>query len=517
MKTPIALSLSLLLLVAGCGDDDDDRPRATPTATMAAATPTITLAPGTPATPTPTATAVETPAVPPTATATLPPSPSPTAAPTDTATVAPTATPTVDPLCPVVVRDADCDRTQRPFVFVHGTFGSGDNFAHVARLLGSNGFCQDRIIAIEYNSLGDMPAANGQIDAAIDAILAATGFTQVDLAGHSQGTRHCGEYLSVPEQAAKVANYINFSGSPEVGDVPTLSISSEQDIGNTPRHATGTNVTVVTLKDEDHFAVAASRRAFIALYEYLRGEAPQYTEVQCGEPLVTVEGIAESFADNVPQAGTLEIRELGDVPRAEDPPVYTLTLDAAGRFGPIELKRDAFYEIKGFDAEGELVGYQYFTPFKRSNRLVRVLGPSPNPAIRALSTDLVVRGPGHAALIARWDGGGFRHDLGASLTIDGVEVLTSENAGEEALATPALDGGVVGFFMYDANTNAQTDLGLVASAPFLSFTDVFLDAATPRFLEVRFTAGSEDPSIVDQTLRIPNWPSDGALMLMMLQ
>ena len=108
---------------------------------------------------------------------------------------------------------------------------------------------------------------------------------------------------------------------------------------------------------------------------------------------------------------------------------------------------------------------------------MRVLSPSPNPAIAAASTDLIVRGPGHTALIGRWDGGGFRQDLGASLTIDGIEVLTSENAGEAALATPALDGGVVGFFMYDADTNAQTSLGLVASAPFLSFTDVFMDAA----------------------------------------
>jgi hypothetical protein len=233
--------------------------------------------------------------------------------------------------------------------------------------------------------------------------------------------------------------------------------------------------------------------------------------------MVTVEGIAESFADNVPQQGTLEVRELGDTPRAGGPPLYTLAGTTDGHFGPIQLKRGALYEFKGFDAEGNLVGYQYFTPFKRSNRLVRVLSPSPNPAIRALSTDLIVRGPGHAALIGRWDGGGFRQDLGVSLEIDGVEVLTSENAGEAALSTPALGGGVVGFFMYDADTNGQTSLGLVASAPFLAFTDVFMDASEPRYIEVSFTAGSEDPSIVDRTLRIPNWPSDGALMLMMLQ
>lgn len=420
--------------------------------------------------------------------------------------------------CPVVVDDADCDTSQRPFVFVHGTFGSGDNFAHVARLLGSNGFCQDRIIAVEYNSLGDQPGANGAIDAAIDAILAQTGFTQVDLAGHSQGTRHCGEYLNgSPAQAAKVAHYVNFSGSPDVGDVETLSISSENDIGDMPRHAIGSNVTTVTLIDEDHFAVAASTRAFVQLYRYLRGEDPQYTTVQCGEEMITMEGIAESFADNVPQHGTIEIREVGDTAQAAGPPLYTLTPSADGHFGPVQLKRDPIYEMKGFDDDGTLIGYQYFTPFKRTNRLVRLLSPSANPVIAGASTDRVVRGAGHTALIGRWDGGGFRQDLGASLTIDGVEVLTDENAGATAMSTGALDGGVVGFFMYDNNTNQQTELGLVSSAPFLSFTDVFMDATLPRFLELSFTAGSEDPSIVDQHIRIPNWPSDDALILVMLQ
>ncbi len=71
--------------------------------------------------------------------------------------------------------------------------------------------------------------------------------------------------------------------------------------------------------------------------------------------------------------------------------------------------------------------------------------------------------------------------------------------------------------MYDANTNGQTDLGLVTSAPFLAFTDVFMDATEPRFIDVSFTAGSEDESIVDRKLRIPNWPSDDALLLMVLQ
>lgn len=302
-----------------------------------------------------------------------------------------------------------------------------------------------------------------------------------------------------------------------MGEVETLSISSENDLGGMPHHATGANVTTVTLVDEDHFAVAASTAAFVELYEYLRDEAPQYTEIQCGEDLVTIEGIAESFADNVPNPGAIEIREVGNTARADGSPEQTVMPDASGRFGPIQVKRDALYGFKGFDTEGKLIGYQYFTPFKRSNHLVRMLSPSPNPLIDGASTGMIERGPNHTAVIARWDGGGFRQDLGASLIINGGEVLTSENAGESALSTAFLDGGVVGLFMYDAESDGRTELGLVTSAPFLSFTDVFMDATAPEFIEVGFTAGSEDETIVDQTVKIPNWPSSDALILVMFQ
>jgi hypothetical protein len=455
--------------------------------------------------------------------------------------------------CPVVVADSACDKNQRPFVFVHGTYGSGDNFAHVAALLGSNGFCQDRIVGVEYNSLGNQPAAActgpdtpagcGRIDAAVDAVLAsardANGnpFTQVDLAGHSQGTSHCGTYLSNPAHAAKVAHYINFSGVPNVGDMPTLSLSSLHDLPSPPppHHATGTsvctatevpdggppagcNVLQVTFKDQDHFAVAASKDSAIQVYRYLTGKAPQYTDVQCGEDPVTIEGISESFGDNVPITGKIELREVSDTARgagmqvALDPPDTT-----TGHFGPVQVKRNVAYEFKGFDAQGNLVGYQYFTPFKRSNRLVRLLSPSSNALVASQSTDHIVRSPNHVSLVARWAGGAFRQDLGASLTVDGSEVFTSGNAGADAFSASGLSGGVVGFFMNDANMNGKTDLGLYYSGPFLAFTDVFMDTATPRYVKLSFTAGSEDPNVAGEKAMISNWPSSDAEVLVMFQ
>ena len=140
--------------------------------------------------------------------------------------------------CSVVVDDADCDDTQLPFVFVHGTYGSGDNIANVAMLFGSNGYCQDRFVAVEYNSLGDSPVSNGTLDAFIDKVLEDTGAKQVVLAGHSQGTGHCVDYLGDAAHAAKVAKYINYSGVGMVpNNVPTLSLSSMNDLGGSAHHA----------------------------------------------------------------------------------------------------------------------------------------------------------------------------------------------------------------------------------------------------------------------------------------
>jgi Lipase C-terminal domain len=476
--------------------------------------------------------------------------------------------------CSTVVSEADCDKTLRPFVFVHGTYGSGDNFAHVASLLESNGYCPDHIVAVEYNSLGDQPGNDctgkntpqgcGKIGAAVTAILQKfPQFAQVDLAGHSQGTEHCGIYIGnggVGAHADKVAHYINFSGTPDVGDVQTLSVSSMHDLGGHPNHATGTsvcsipfpdgadagaspdatggaeggasdagaapacNVKQVTFIDQDHFACAASTDTFIQLYRYLNGKDPKYTTIQCGDDPVTIEGLSETFADNTPVTGKIEVREVTS-PRADGMPDMVITGVATGALGPVQLKRGAYYEFAGYDNMGKLIGYQYFSPFLRSNYLVRFLTPASQGdgsglggTIAAMSTGHFVRSPNFTDVVARWAGGAFRQDLGASLKIAGNEILSSGNSGTDAFsASSSLMGGVVGLFMYDGNKNGKTDLGLLASAPFLSFTDVFIDARTPQLVELSLTPGSEEPSSMNNKVIVSNWPSDGALINVIFQ
>ena len=77
---------------------------------------------------------------------------------------------------------------------------------------------------------------------------------------------------------------------------------------------------------------------------------------------------------------------------------------------------------------------------------------------------MVVTSANHSVLVARAIQGTFRHDLGQTLTIDGKEILTDDNAGRTMTTT--------GLFIADQNANGQTELGAAFSAPFVVGTDV---------------------------------------------
>ncbi|MEV0692088.1 alpha/beta fold hydrolase [Streptomyces sp. NPDC050388] len=82
----------------------------------------------------------------------------------------------------------------RPVVLVHGTFGNSvDNWLGLAPYLKHRGYC---VFSLDYGQLAGVPLFHGlgpiersaeQLDAFVDKVLAATGATEADLVGHSQG------------------------------------------------------------------------------------------------------------------------------------------------------------------------------------------------------------------------------------------------------------------------------------------------------------------------------------------
>jgi len=412
---------------------------------------------------------------------------------------------TTDALCPVVVTDESCDKTKEAFVFVHGTYGSGDNIANIAQLFGSNGYCQDRFVAVEYNSLGGNPqecTAGTEcetLDELIDRVRADTGLDKVVLAGHSQGTSHCVSYLGDPAHAAKVSHYINISGTGHVpNDVDTLSISSMNDIGDMTHHNPNATVTH-TFDTADHFTLAASSESFAVIWKYLYGEDPQYTTVQCGDAMVTLEGVAETFGTNTRQThGHIDVFEVSDEPRDRGEPVMTIAADSEGVIAPFQLKRNVAYEFIAYEND-VLVGHAYFPPFKRSNRLLRFLAPPDSAIVAATTTDNVTIDPAHSAVVFRYIGGSFRPDYGHSLKLDGNEVLTDSNTPDP--------NGTVGMFMYDVENDQASSLAVDFTAPFVCGVDVYIPSTDPAMIEITWNG---------QTMKVPNWPSDEGLISVML-
>ena len=112
------------------------------------------------------------------------------------------------------VRDEPC-LEGRPIVLAHGFLASGDTWSPHARRLRANGWCSNRIVAFDWNTLNRTTDHGAALDAVIDGALAATGATQVDLVGHSAGGGLAYTYLGQPERAAKVAHYVHVASTPQ--------------------------------------------------------------------------------------------------------------------------------------------------------------------------------------------------------------------------------------------------------------------------------------------------------------
>jgi pimeloyl-ACP methyl ester carboxylesterase len=425
----------------------------------------------------------------------------------------------LDAECPVVVSETTCDKTQRPIVFVHGTYSAGDNIMNVALLFGSNGYCSDRFVSMDYNSLVGLTNisaatnAGPAIDAAIDAVLKANpDFSQVDLMGHSQGAYQIYAYLQDPAHAAKVAHYVQLAGGaqpappgpPDAGGVPTLSISSYGDAILGPNGVTGAEKTVV-FETQDHQAVCTSVDTFVAIWQYLHqgadggpdGQYPTYTSIQCGDPTVALSGLSETFGDNaVPPGGKLEVYAMGSDPRDSGAPIQTFTITDGGADVSWQAKRLQPYEFRGYYADGGIIGHQYFAPFKRDNHWLRFLVPSQNPLAQVATNPVFTLNDDAATtIIARAARGAFRPDLGDSLTVNGYEALNSADATRTSVT--------VALFMYDANKDGKTEGGSLTAYSsvlpyFLRGTDVFVPSSPPGMINVTYDGKS---------LLIPNWPS----------
>ena len=109
----------------------------------------------------------------------------------------------------------------RPVVLVHGTLGNrSTNWQTYGPLLKNNGYC---VFALTYGAtfplpypgafggLGDIRDSAAELGVFVDRVLAATGASQVDIVGHSQGTLMPNYYAKFLGGAPKIDHYISLS------------------------------------------------------------------------------------------------------------------------------------------------------------------------------------------------------------------------------------------------------------------------------------------------------------------
>ena len=193
---------------------------------------------------------------------------------------------------------------------------------------------------------------------------------------------------SSPERAARVAHYVNLDGATATalpGGVPTLAIWGE---GNPARAVTGAQN--VYLPDQAHTQTVTSAESFAAQYRFLTGRD---AADDADRAAAARSGRARRAGGAVPEQrrrGGRDARRLRGEPAhraaARPRPVATFTLGARRRVGAVPG------EGLGVATSSRSPGptappthHLYFQPFRRTDRLVRLLTSEPNAGLDLLT------------------------------------------------------------------------------------------------------------------------------------
>jgi pimeloyl-ACP methyl ester carboxylesterase len=394
----------------------------------------------------------------------------------------------------------------RPVIFVHGFAGSGAQFETQARRFASNGYPAEYVEAHEYDSLFTVETVDevfARLDQRIARLLDRTGADRVDLLAHSLGTRLVQDYLrSSPERAALVAHYVNLDGATATeppGGVPTLAVWGE---GSTERTIVG--ATNVYFSDQAHTQVVTSAETFTEIYGYFTGRSPRTTRIIPQPPRrVRLSGRAVLFPSNVGASGArLEVYEVHGHTgaRKHRGPAAVFELRGDGSWGPFRARGRAHYEF-AIVWPGAVTHHLYYQPFRRTDRLIRLLTSRPGEGLAA-QTEASDR---HSNLVITrykewWGDQGSGSD---SLSIEGLQVLNPANSPRVKRA--------IGIFAYDQHVDGRTDLSapipLFFAQPFITGIDVYVPAVQPPDRSVSIVARPRDGGGHVDTINVPNWRS----------
>ncbi len=397
-----------------------------------------------------------------------------------------------------------------PIIFVHGGSGSGSQFESQAMRFTSNGYPQDHLNVLEYDSsftLNTMADVWNRLDQLIAELQQEFGVTQVDVLGHSLGTTVMHGYLAFPDRAAKVAHYVNIDGRTATalpGGVPTLALWAEltgpgREIGGAWN---------VTIPRTTHTEVATCAESFFYMYKFFTEKDPKTTEILSARwGRIELAGRAVYFPQNVGVAGgTLRIYHINGYTgaRLHEHPKAVYSIGADGNWGPFKARAGEHYEFVIVHPTGEIHPF-YYQPFIRSDYLIR-LNTSREPGGGV--SGIMDRSPNHSNLIVSrnkefWGDQGVDNDI---LAINGVNIVN-------AATCPSIpfQNIVSILFVYDqgADQVSHPEVPIPEPTPliFFALVDLYVPGAYPPDGTIRLTLIPRGGNGLMQVLNVPNWAS----------
>lgn len=386
-----------------------------------------------------------------------------------------------------------------PIVMVHGFLASSDTYEKQMLRFASNGYPMNLLYGYNWNTLNFSSDREGDLDKFINEVLEKTGFSQVDLVGHSAGAGLVYEYCKSDTKAQKVRTLVMLAGFRQPGPagsnktkIPTLNIFSPFDkIVTLGGNVTGVQNLSIPMKD--HYQVATSLETFTAMYEMFKGEKPAVSSIVTqNEP--TISGKVLSFGENISGEGaTLEIYEVSGATgeRIRETPDFTFVIDKNNDWGPVKVKSNAYYEFRVFTGKSaDRPVHYYREPFARDNKnvVIRYYPPSgslaslfltnlPDDDNRAVNAFF---GASEAVIVDRDE-----------LKVNGIELANNK------LASPA--NTTIAMFMYDENNNQISEerpINAFSAFPFLAGVDIAFPVGESSKFEYN-----------GRVLNVRNWPS----------
>ncbi len=399
---------------------------------------------------------------------------------------------------------AQCTKSYRPVIFIHGFLASGDTWSNAVYYFKKAGYCENYLVAFDWNSLGgNMRRTDSLLNIVIEQTLANTGASQVDLVGHSAGGGVARNYLRDSTRAKKIAHYVQIGSrkwSSEYAWFPNskcLNIYSEGD------KVAGTNGGPVEgaqnlkLIEEDHYQVATTEKSLTTMLNFIQEKNTSKPHTSTKRK-IKLAGRAVTLGDNLPMSGALiNVYSLDKITGDRKSTATKINTDKNGNWEPITLSKGIPYEFELIAADSTQRTISYFFPaFTHADPLVYLRGFPKGNMISALLNQiprkedqsvLVVYSATQAMISGR-----------DSVSVNGVSICSPE-------LTPASKTAITSFIYEDGDkVSSGQSIKQFNATPFIAGIDLNLQADQNQLLKIYFNG---------QTLTIPSKPGKERILL----